>query len=988
MLFYWLFILLLKNYCHGLDGILVRPNLGTILLPERDVNLSPMIWHHSIAVPIFVDLPKLAKPVADCLPANSTFNPTQWRGCIQIKHLDALYRRMFSVAHLDIEKAQQDLRDVMTEKQHTSRNKRGWFNFLGTVAKKVMGVATEEDIKIMGQHFGKLQVMIAAEQKDRIADVTKLHSYEVTTNERLDHLQDHLKDIDSAITDFRSVYDTLRTYADYSQRIAEQTRLNNEMIKDSFNFTFWLAKYDLQLHSLSILLSKFQSIISSVDELVQGRLTVGLLPPDQLRGILRFVNRKVKSKSSNLYVRSDIQFFYSISNMVSCTFDDRYLYLKLMIPLESSSSTFTIYKIDVVPMQTSHGSGVFTLLTNVSDYVGISKDFSSYIELSEFDNAKLQNALNIKNFFPRPIAGNECTVHLWRGDAQDILKFCSHKIVHSPFINNEFVYTLDNIGYLFYTPRHRWTVLCDGALPDSFFHDGLFLYNPKCDCVLRSFLTEYSSDASNAEPFNPKLQPRSKLNESLTNIEFNLYQTEILVDNGLCSHDKEIVKFSSNYLVYAQLYKDAVPFNLTIHDFTTERLDFELPSMAIRNFNLSMDELNDNDKHDLEMKLHDFEPSLSNSDAGWSFMDWTTSDNGDFVSTIGSIISLILSGFAIFLGGFAFYRANTVYKALIVLNCMSDSVKGFSFDHGVNVEDRHYTLLVNSFLIMTTGMACVLLRRHTHYLLIVLLAFVTCCDGASYTIGSTVTPVSTTPFIPYVRMVDVPTWKTVLIVISFVLSLSNSIFNLGEKIIPILFNFDDNVQFRQLASTLLVSFYSNSSVMHVELLTIPCQIGEIRIGCPNIIHRVRFGLRGFYGYVKVDWQGLDLVADGRRVILPTSASVPFYKIGKAKHLSITCHTLRFILIQGNHFRVVSTWTRLARVPSDLTNPISRTIRQADREGSIALVEIDAEDIPDDARGSLDSNDPSIHDSSEANLQDTTTVQVVPGILSPPSLVFS
>ncbi|MEY3028239.1 MAG: hypothetical protein RIQ77_322, partial [Pseudomonadota bacterium] len=364
----------------GGTSIVTRPNLGTVLVAERDVNLSPVVWHHTVALPVFVTLPPMAEPDPACEPSNATKQKDNWGGCIKIRHLDALYRRLFDGITADIENQQQCLKDIMTDQQ--KRVKRGWFNLLGTVAKKVMGVATESDINILNEHISKLQVMIASEHKNRVLDVEKLHSFEIISNERIDKVHSHLVQIDKDISKFREVYGTLRTYTDYAERVATQAHLNNDLIRDSFAFSFWLAKYDLKLGALHILQSKFQNLVGTVDELVHGRLTASLIPTDQLKAILQDVNRNVIKRSSHLHVPNDINVFYSTDNMISVTFDKNNLYVKIKIPIMNAATTFTIYKLDIVPMPTSVDSGVYTILTGLPDYLAISKDFSSYIELT------------------------------------------------------------------------------------------------------------------------------------------------------------------------------------------------------------------------------------------------------------------------------------------------------------------------------------------------------------------------------------------------------------------------------------------------------------------------------------------------------------------------------------------------------------------------------------------------------------------------------
>jgi hypothetical protein len=184
--------------------------------------------------------------------------------------------------------------------------------------------------------------------------------------------------------------------------------------------------------------------------------------------------------------------------------------------------------------------------------------------------------------------------------------------------------------------------------------------------------------------------------------------------------------------------------------------------------------------------------------------------------------------------------------------------------------------------------------------------------------------VNTTPPIPYVKMLDIPTWKTVLILVTFFISTLNTLFLLYDKISKALETCTDNVDLNHISSTMFISMYSVSQVMHVELFKIPAQIKDITCVCNTPIQRVRFALRKFFNAkLLIDWADLQLEAGGCRVLLPSTADIPLYRLKAAKAMARRCHTIRLTLVQGKYFKFVSTWTRLPRVPSDLPQPVPR-----------------------------------------------------------------
>ena len=84
----------------------------------------------------------------------------------------------------DININKQTIRDVIS--MEIGRQKRGWLNALGTVAKTVKGLATEEDIKVISQHVQQLGSLIQNNENRRRIVLTNMRSYEVASNRRME----------------------------------------------------------------------------------------------------------------------------------------------------------------------------------------------------------------------------------------------------------------------------------------------------------------------------------------------------------------------------------------------------------------------------------------------------------------------------------------------------------------------------------------------------------------------------------------------------------------------------------------------------------------------------------------------------------------------------------------------------------------------------------------------------------------------------------
>jgi hypothetical protein len=217
-------------------------------------------------------------------------------------------------------------------------------------------------------------------------------------------------------------------------------------------------------------------------------------------------------------------------------------------------------------------------------------------------------------------------------------------------------------------------------------------------------------------------------------------------------------------------------------------------------------------------------------------------------------------------------------------------------------------------------------------------------------------------------MMDIPTWKTVLILITFIISTINALILLGDKICKALETCTDNVDLSQLDTTMFISLYSIDQTMHVEVLKIPAQIRAVIAHGQLPIQRIRFGVRRLLGRIIIDWADMTMEAGGRRILLPSTAPLPIYRLRRAKRIARNCHTIRVTLVQGVYFNFISTWTRLQAVPSNLPQPLAREIRRSFRAGSSpptpgVPLQPDIAEFPDNSAGNDADNDDSDNPSS-------------------------
>ena len=169
--------------------------------------------------------------------------------------------------------------------------------------------------------------------------------------------------------------------------------------------------------------------------------------------------------------------------MVTSSHDNTFLYVKIKIPVSSTTTEFSLYKIDAVPVPTSSNNDIYTELYGFSRWFAISTNAYFFVEVPEEDIYLLKDVLNTRNYLPTKAHDASCPYSLFTGDFASILSVCRHWLVNKPIMGSEFVYTVPAQGYLVYTLARVWTLQCqyqNKSNNTNMSHKGLFKINIQC----------------------------------------------------------------------------------------------------------------------------------------------------------------------------------------------------------------------------------------------------------------------------------------------------------------------------------------------------------------------------------------------------------------------------------------------------------------------------------------------------------------------------
>ena len=580
----------IKDYVSS--EVTVMPSIGIIMKKVKERNMASIVWHHTLAIP-FTDIRNLSKPVGICSISNSS--AMNFHQCFkydeQMQEIVHQYENIRRQLLANSAESQQIFKDTMSLSQR--RTKRGWFDAIGNIAKHVIGVATEEDVKTLADHINQLTNMIQTRDHQRQANLNKMHSYEVHVNDRVTSLEVNVEELG------KLTKDAIQSSVELSNFVMKELALPDKINRLDKNFDR-LSQHVHLLHQFNGHIQVLDEIYTNsiqrrhdLAQVIEGKLTVNLISPNELREILRFINQKVSSISPNLGISVDVREYYKALNLVTCTHENDYLYLKLRIPISDPSHKFDLFELAAVPVPVNYknDSEVYTLVSGFKPYLALSKDKKFYLEL-----ANLNNDISSINKLPISVNRSSCTSSIVSKDVPMILKECTKVILKDVKSFPDIVQRDSDGSYLMFTPQTEWSVICNNTLMDRKVRNkGLFRYQLHCDCHLKNELIT--------------LYPHSET----------------------CDFSQNQISYSANMLVYYALYRNSSPLQLTVDNFTEEPFNFQIPNFPDISARLTkyskVDSAEAYEIANLESALNS---SLGSANDDWFVPFWSEAKQGSF----------------------------------------------------------------------------------------------------------------------------------------------------------------------------------------------------------------------------------------------------------------------------------------------------------------------------------------------------------------------
>lgn len=319
---------------------------------------------------------------------------------------------------------------VLDSKTRTSRET-PLFYFGGKLLNFLFGVATTDELHIVNAHLEKLStetthIVHALEQQATLVNESLWESR--MNSESISKLAQTVLTIDNQISILNTKVDDLELKSIQLEKIKAEVHGAFNEIDSVLN---WLEQYT-------------DNLGFGISILFQGKLPSSLFPPTQLRKVINKIKDSlpVGWTLSKALQNGDILSVYEDARVVTASHENG-ITLFIHLPVYEFSLQYSLFKIINLSKAVNNGS-LGLKYNNLPDYLAVSKDRQSYIELNEKEakSCLLQSVCSIV----KPIENNikrSCAMSLYIENEDFISKNCNP--VLSSWKGTESIYLGDRV---------------------------------------------------------------------------------------------------------------------------------------------------------------------------------------------------------------------------------------------------------------------------------------------------------------------------------------------------------------------------------------------------------------------------------------------------------------------------------------------------------------------------------------------------------------
>ena len=546
--FLWSLILLccLMGEVNGKETI-QRMNYGVSFQYRSAIQLSNEYWLHTFKIPL---------PAKLQLPSIGTCHKNK-ETCALISHVLAQINTVRAETSTRLNNTLETVYKLIPETQHVKgRGKRSLLPFLGQLSRSIFGTATLDDINVLARHINEL-----SKRTMKISNAIEQHgahmsSFMEKANKRMDNLMTGVKNNEMAITYIHTQLQT--SIRDLQNNFEQMTGILVKQIQNSNQLNHLLDEVKL-----------------GIIDLVKGKLSPLILPPELLEATIKDIQNLLNSKYPEFYVaHTQVDQIYKSDQFLYARQNDS-LFITIKLPISAHKHNMKLFDIMSFPVPVNSTTTQATQLLDLPSHFVMSADQQFYTTLSNVELNKCSGQSPMHCLFNKaltPITTESCVLALFTNSKEKVHALCDFRFLHDAIkpsihelgVSSVVVYRSPILS-MECSKQHKMVKGCDYCI-----------LSLPCRC---SIITEKAF-------FPPRLTSCHNKGDNITKLHpFNLVLLQEFFDNSKIQN----VFADTTY---------ANPLNVTVPNFKIYKHDMHQVIANDKNDHLSLSRMTDQVKND------------------------------------------------------------------------------------------------------------------------------------------------------------------------------------------------------------------------------------------------------------------------------------------------------------------------------------------------------------------------------------------------------
>ena len=261
----------------------------------------------------------------------------------------------------------------------------------------------------------------------------------------------------------------------------------NEALNEVLNWINILHTYGSQYVDILVdIRTNLYQEEQALQVLLQGYLPYLLVPPHELTHTLQDISDILPTLGSFQISHREIGYYYHLNDVTYQRVDDNF-YVKIKIPLTTTTTLFTLYRMNAVPIPLGADRKERSIVEMSKPYIAISHDNLFYIMLSESEYhfctgnqlKRCNQALSMQE-----TTHPDCALALFNDQPKLVSKLCQINLLLANTTATHIITVSDN-PYLISSEDTHWIQTCPGRTPMHVTPCRLCIVNLPCACALK-----------------------------------------------------------------------------------------------------------------------------------------------------------------------------------------------------------------------------------------------------------------------------------------------------------------------------------------------------------------------------------------------------------------------------------------------------------------------------------------------------------------------